>query len=202
MQNRIVKYFLMFSLSFILVPGLQSGTHSPAWAARAEIVNFTITRGKDYVYIDAKLKGAFTSGIKDAIASGVPTTFRYYLELIKPRLLWFDKRSAKRVIQHSVSYDTLKKEYQITLDDGVSPQVRVTRNEEEMKRWMSSLVSVRFLPSMELPSSRKYRIRLKAEMKCIKMPFPLNYLLAYLISFLDFDTPWVTSSIPAAVTKN
>jgi len=203
MQNRIVKYCvtisLFLSLLFILV--LHSGTYSTAWAAKAKIVDFTITRAKDYVYVDAKLKGAFTSGIKDAISSGVPTTFRYYLELFKPRPLWFDKKPANRVIEHTVTYDTLTKEYQVTLDDGVSSQVRVTKDEEVMKGWMASLVSARFLPSRKLPSSgSKYRIRLKAEMKCIKMPFPLNYLLYYPISFFDFDTPWITSPVPAVVS--
>ena len=202
MQNRIVKYCVVVSLflSFLLIPVLQPGTRSVAWAGKAEIVDFTITRAKDYVYVDAKLKGAFTSGIKEAIASGIPTTFRFYLELFKPQQLWFDKKRASLLIQHSVTYDTLTKEYQVTLDDGVSSQVRVTKDEGEMRGWMASLVSVRFIPSRKLPSSgRKYRIRLKAEMKCIKMPFPLNYLLYYPISFFDFDTPWITSSIPAAV---
>ncbi|MEW5802967.1 MAG: DUF4390 domain-containing protein [bacterium] len=199
MQSRIVKRFLMFFIVFHLIPA--SGAQAAGWTARAEIREFSITRGKDYVYIDAKLKGAFTDGINEAIASGIPTTFRYYLELVIPRPLFMDKKPAKRVIQHKVAYDTLKKEYQVILDDGFSSQVRVTKDEEQMKKWMSSLVSVRFLPSQELSlSEEKYLIRLKAEMKCIKMPFPLNYLLYYLISFLDFDTPWITLPIPAAVS--
>ena len=203
MQNRSMKYCLVVFLffSFLLIPVLQSGTHSLAWAGKAEIVDFTITRAKDYIYIDAKLKGPFTSGIKEAIASGIPTTFRYYVELYKPRQLWFDKKKASMLIQHSVTYDTLTKEYRVTLDDGISSQVRVTKDEREMRGWMASLVSVRFAQSWKVPpSGGKYRIRLKAEMKCIKMPFPLNYLLYYPVSFFDFDTPWATSSVPAAVS--
>jgi len=203
MQNRSMKYWVVVSLflSLLLISVLQSGTHSLAWAGKAEIVDFTITRARDYIYVDAKLKGAFTSGIKEAIASGIPTTFRFYLELFKPRQLWFDKKPANRIIQHSVKYDTLTKEYQVTLYDGVSSQVRITKDEGQMRRWMASLISVRFVRSRKVPSSGKnYRIRLKAEMKCIKMPFPLNYLLYLPISFFDFDTPWITSHIPAAVS--
>ncbi|MEW6379368.1 MAG: DUF4390 domain-containing protein [bacterium] len=213
MQDRsklVMKYFggvnryLMAALFLLL---LLPGTHPPAWAFKAEIVDFTITRGKDYIYIDAQVKGAFTSGINEAIASGIPTTFRYYLELVSPRQFWFDKKPYKRLIQHKVEYDTLKKEYQVTLDDGIAPQVRITRDEREMKKWMAGLESFKFLPSQELlPANRNYMVRLKAEMKCIKMPFPLNYsfplnyLLSYLVSFLDVDTSWVTSPIPAAIS--
>jgi len=203
--QRLVKGALTIALFLALVLPLEG--QRPAWAAKAKIVDFTLTRGKDYLYVDAKVKGAFTSGISEAIASGIPTTFKYYLELASPRKLWFDKKPIKRLIQHKVEYDTLKKEYQVTLDDGISPQVKVTRDEEEMKRWMASIESFKFLPAHRLPvKSSKYIVRLKAEMKCIKVPFPLNYsfplnyLLSYLVSFLDVDTSWVAAPIPATVS--
>ncbi|MGA1875060.1 MAG: DUF4390 domain-containing protein [bacterium] len=168
-----------------------------AWASKAEIREFTLSNKHDYVYVGAKLEGAFTEGIREAITSGIPTTFKYYLELVAPRHLWFDRKTNRKVLQYRVAYDTLKKEYEVTIDDGASSQVRVTKSEEEMRRWMTTIDSYRFLDSRKIQPVTRYKVRLKAEMKCIKMPFPLNFLLFY-ISFWDFDTPWVSSPIPRA----
>ena len=193
MHDWIIKYFLPF---FLFLSLFFSASSSMAWFSRAKIVEFTITNN-DYIYINAKVKGAFTEGITEAINSGIPTTFKYYCELKKGHLFWFDKKVLKKLIYHRVEYDTLKKEYKVTIDDEIAPQVKVTKSEEEMRRWMAGIDSLPFLPSQEIQPGKKYKIRLKAEMKCIKMPFPLNYLLSY-ISFWDFDTPWVSSRIPAA----
>ena len=193
MRNWTIKYSLplFLSLFFFVTP-------SSAWFAKAEIIEFTVTNN-DYIYISAKVKGAFTEGITEAINSGIPTTFKYYLELRKHHMFWFDKKVVKKLIQHRVEYDTLKKEYQITIDNEISPQVKVSKDENEMKKWMASIDSLRLIPSKKIHPAKKYQIRLKAEMKCIKMPFPLNYLLSY-ISFWDFDTPWVSSRIPPEST--
>jgi len=194
MHNWTIKYFLplFLSLFFFVTP-------SSAWFSKAKIIEFTITNN-NHIYINAKVKGAFTEGITEAINSGIPTTFKYYLELKKQHLFWFDKKIVKKLIQHRVEYDTLKKEYRVTIDNGISSQVKISRNEEEMKKWMASIDSLRFLPSQKIDPIKKYQIRLKAEMKCIKMPFPLNYLLSY-ISFWDFDTPWVSLRIPPKSTN-
>jgi len=113
MHNWTIKYFLplFLSLFFFVTP-------SSAWFSKAKIIEFTITNN-NYVYINAKVKGAFTEGITEAINSGIPTTFKYYIELRKHHLFWFDKKVVKKLIQHRVEYDTLKKEYRVTIDNGI-----------------------------------------------------------------------------------
>lgn len=188
---------LAFTISLFLFSHLLLCPWS-LFASKAEIVELTVTNKQEYIFIDAKLQGAFTDKINEAISSGIPTTFKYYLELKDPRLLWFDKKIVKKLIKHQVIYDTLKKEYQIIIKGGHSPIVKVTKKEDEMRKWMTSINSFPFVSSKKVAPINKHRIRLKAEMKCIKMPFPLNYLLFY-ISFWDFDTSWVSSPIPEAI---
>ncbi|MBN2373314.1 DUF4390 domain-containing protein [bacterium] len=146
---------------------------------------------QDTVNLDAVLENAFTSDIVDAVSSGASTRFRFLIRVKKNRRLWFDKNIQEYEIYHTVTYDVLKKEYLVTIsypDGSVGNQS--TTEWEEMSQWMSELKSV----AIPLPGIKNrdadYHLSLRAEMKCIRIPFPLNYLLAF-VTLLNFDTPWV-----------
>ena len=70
--------FLFFTLLFIILFFLP--VRVLAWSGKAEIIDFTVSNKNGHIYIDAKLKGAFTREINEAIVSGIPTSFRFYLE--------------------------------------------------------------------------------------------------------------------------
>ena len=181
---------IIYLLFFCLIANLSFYVKS-AEGAKAVLNNVQTTVNQDTVDIDALLEGAFTSDITDAVSSGAPTRFRFLIRFIKNRRLWPDKKIQEFEIHHTVTYDVLKKEYLVTRSypDGTEDNLSTTEW-EEMAQWMSELKSVSILLPEIKNRNANYHLNLRAEMKCIRIPFPLNYLLAF-VALLNFDTPWV-----------
>jgi len=159
-------------------------------------------KDQETIIMDATLEGAFSPDITEAISSGAPTRFRFLIRLMKKRSFWADKKVKEFTLHHTVIYDVLKKEYLSTrsYSEG-SEENFTTESWNEMVHWMSELKSVP-LDVPELKNKQgKYYINIRAEMKCIKIPFPLNYLLAF-VALWNFDTPWVKVPLDAAPQKS
>ncbi len=179
-----ILILLLFSIS-ALPSYVESAEGRKAW-----LENLRVRDSEGSIVIDTKLKGAFTQDITEAVVSGTPTRFKFLIQLRKKRKLWFDKKIREYEISHTVVYDVLKKEYLVTrlYPDG---------NEENlstavwyiMEEWMTELNSIHLAYPEIKDKSVHYFLKIKAEMKCIKIPFPINYLLAF-ISLWNFDTPW------------
>lgn len=136
------------------------------------------------------VKDGFNSDIEEAINSGIPTSFNFRVELDRVRGLWFDKHSGSWRFRHTVKYDTLKEEYEVTLEERGGKVFR-TGDYREMMRLMTTVARYSILPERPLIPGRDYNLRIKAELHTIKMPFLLDYVLFFL-KFLDVETEWYT----------
>ena len=115
---------------------------------------------------------------------------------------WLDDKVEKLTLHNTVIYDVLKKEYIITRSfPGSLEESYTTEDWDEMTKWMSELKSVRFFVPELKDKKDKYYLKIRAEMKCIKIPFPLNYLLAF-VALWNFDTPWVKVPLDANPDKS
>ncbi|MBI5810564.1 MAG: DUF4390 domain-containing protein [Deltaproteobacteria bacterium] len=136
------------------------------------------------------VREAFSRDIEEAIKSGAPTTFTFKVEMNRIRPAWFNEDVARWEFRHTVKYDTLKEEYEITLDES-GPEPTRTKDLNEMKRLMSSGSSIPIETSRPLQKGENYEVRLKAELRTIKLPFLLDYVL-FFVKFWDFETDWHT----------
>lgn len=82
-----------------------------AEAKDAFVVDVVRTSPYDRISVSAAIKGAFTKEIKETIDSGTPTTFTYFLQLKRHRMLVWNETEREVIIKRMVKYDTLKKEY-------------------------------------------------------------------------------------------
>lgn len=67
------------------------------------------------------------------------------------------------------------------------------KNLKELERWMTHLEKVDLGPAKGLDRYTRYYIRVRCEMKSIKLIPPFNYIL-FFVSFWDFDTDWGSST--------
>ena len=70
-----------------------------AFAQDARLTRITVSNTRDHLLLYLKLQGAFTEKMQEAILSGVPATFSYYVSLHRVRSLWFDKELADITIR-------------------------------------------------------------------------------------------------------
>ena len=64
-------------------------------------------------------EGFLTPDVLESLESTKPTTFTYEVEVTKKRIGWFDKTVLRKVVEKTVTYDNLTRQYDvITILDG------------------------------------------------------------------------------------
>ena len=202
-RNKILKLGIFIILAFCVIFGADiTCCVEPSEGAKAKLSKIQAVKIHETVILDATLEGAFNRDITEAVTSGAPTRFRFLIRLMKKRGLWFDKEMKEYIVHHTVAYDVLKKQYLATRSYSQGIEENLTTSDwDEMVQWMSELKAVHFsAPELKDPNA-KYYLRIRAEMKCIKIPFPLNYLLAF-VALWNFDTPWVKVPVDINTEKS
>jgi hypothetical protein len=189
MRFQILRIFALwlFSLPLLYLP-------IAGEAATAKITDIIITQSSGNLLVYATLRDAFTKEIEEGIVNGVATSFTFYLRLIMQRNLWADEEVNSLIVRQTVAYDLLKDEFSFTSQNANQTQTLKTKNFADIRRWMSSLEGVKLTSYQNLKSGNLYYVQIRAEIRSIKLVFPLNILL-FFVSFWDFDTPWSNSAL-------
>ena len=173
---------IIFFISLLSLPKL---TH----AAKATIKEIDLTIKDEFFYVNAILKEGFTNKIKEAVSSGAVAQVLFYINIGKKRGIFFKKTFSKKLITYIVKYDLLKKQYQVIQSvQGKEKKSLTTDNWDEMVLWVSQLRQIEFPLSLIFKDNADH-ISIKAEMKYLRLPFPLNYLFN-ILSLWKFETKW------------
>ena len=159
-------------------------------AQEARLENIIVTNTRDDLLIFLNVEGAFTEKMENAVLSGVPITFSYYINLYSIRNLWFDKKLTDTKITHTLKYNSLKKEFIVRRSWG-NPEPLVVDSFETAKKMVCKIDSVVLIELDKLKKGRQYQIRAKAELNKKTLPFNLHYVL-FFVSLWDFETDWYT----------
>jgi Domain of unknown function (DUF4390) len=120
----------------------------------------------DGVFVSFRAGDAFNDDIERAIATGLEVSFRYNVELRRPRGIWPDGQVARRVVSATVAYDNLTKRYKLTREiDGKIDQTEVSADAEAMRRFMTTFESLRLFELSELEPNDSYYVRVKGVMR-------------------------------------
>ena len=165
-------------------------TATSAIAQEAILTNIKVTNTRDDILIYLDIEGCFNEKSNKAVMSGVSTSFSVYFNLHQVRHLWPDKAIKDRRLTHTSKYDNLKKQFSIDRPWKSGKPV-VTTSFEEAKKMMSKVDGYKMIPIGELEKGRQYRLRTKAEVSKITLPFYLHYVLVF-VSLWDFETDWYT----------
>ena len=135
-------------------------------AEPAEIVELVpVIRGEG-VLVSFRVEEAFSDDIVHAIETGLEVSFRYNVELKRVRRVWFDKKTASRRIQTTVSYDNLTKHYSLTREiDGEIDATEVVDNPEAMRRFMTTFESLLLFDVSSMEPNEEYYLRVNGVMK-------------------------------------
>lgn len=161
-----------------------------AFAQEATLTHIIVTNTRDDLLVYLNVEGAFSDKINEAILSGVPVSFSFFINLDRTRDLWIDKEITEIRVIHRIKYDSLKKEFTIrrSWENG---KPLVTQSFEEAQKLMAEVDSLKVVPLSSLEKGRQYQIRAKAELSKFTLPFYLHYVF-FFMSFWDFETDWYT----------
>ena len=137
-----------------------------AVAQAAESLRVTPIVNDDKVVVSFELADAYTDTIREAIGSGLRTTFSYQLELRTVGTAWFDRTIATVVVSASDQYDNLTRRHTLSRTiDGRVEEVLVTADEETVRKWLTAWGRVPLYQMSRLDPMRDYYVRVSARMR-------------------------------------
>lgn len=148
-----------------LLFGAASGAVLSAHAAGLRIADLTVTNSEESLGIDAVLIGPMPSQMLEALETGIPATVRFTVELWQYNRLWVDRLVATKVIERSVSYDVLTKEYRVQTVKGEERPPHITKTLNEAQRALSALRDPKFVSLATLRPDDLYYVRVRGEVQ-------------------------------------
>lgn len=173
---------IIVAVSLIILP-------VSALSEQARIKNTLITNNKKELLVHFYVDGGFTPKVEEAIKSGISTTFIYKIFLYNKEGESLGFKIASKTISHTIKYDTLRKDYTVTMSEKKAPVV--LQDFRAAKELMARVDSLSLTTLDRLEKDKPYSLQVKAELDTIKLPPPLNYLF-FFVSYWDFKTAWET----------
>jgi len=180
---------LVFSAGAVLM-SLIFLVHIPYAAQDATLSNLIVTNTSNDLLVYLNVEGAFREQTVNAIMSGVPASFSFFIKLYQKRSFWFDKAIADIEITNAIKYNSLKKEYMVKrLWD--SEKTFSTQSLQEAQKFMTEIEGIKIAGLKDLQKGEQYQIRVKAELNKKTLPLYLHHVL-FFVSLWDFETDWYT----------
>jgi len=183
-HKRIKKTKGLFVVALLLLLSLAGSLG----AKQAQIADIIVTNNQDHLLVYFYTKGCFTPEMNKAIMSGIPTTFTFFLELYKPRSFWPNKKLVAVKLNHTIKYDTLREEFQVTLSERGN-QTFILKDFAKAQEMMADVSNIQLIPLKQLERNNQYQLRIKGELNKVTLPLYLHYVL-FFVSLWDFETDW------------
>jgi hypothetical protein len=139
------------------------GTASTAFAQESQMLRVVPLVRDDHVLVSFELAGGLTDEVRDAIQSGLRTTFTYTVELRLDVPAWVDRTISTATVATSVVYDNLTRTHTVVrMLDGRVEEALSTRSEDEVREWLTNLTRFPLFSTTLLEPNRDYYIRVSA----------------------------------------
>ena len=188
MKNRLVFTILA---AMLCVAGVLPATASANPFIRdVRIIDMTVTNHPTDLMLSFKVDGAFKENLEEAVLSGAPTTFSFFIIVSEFRGIMLDKKILQVNLSHTIKYNNLKNDFTIkrSWEDN---KPLTTESFDQAKQWMSDITDLRLMPLSHLQKGGHYKIKAKAELEKVTLPLFLNYIF-FFVSLWDFETDWQT----------
>jgi hypothetical protein len=115
------------------------------------------------VLVSFEVADGYADDVRDAISSGLRTTFSYDVELRMIVRGWVDRTIATAVIGVSDQYDNLTRRHRLVRTvDGRVAESMVTEDETMVKQWLTTQAQLPLCDTSKLDPNRDYYVRVSA----------------------------------------
>ncbi len=156
----------------------------------ANIADILITTSKTHLLLFSTIKNSFTPEMLEGVRNGIPITFDFFIELDEVNNNWPDTTLVEITIRHTLKYNQLKEEYQVTLQERDNKTITTDSIDEAMDL-MAELNGLRIINRSELTPDASYALQVKAKLAEKTLPMNMHYIVPF-ISLWDFETDWRT----------
>ena len=129
----------------------------------AQIIRVAPLARDGQILVSFEFADAYDAAIREAIGSGLTTTFSYDIRLRRAKPLWFDTTVDSTTMSVEVRYDNLTRRFQMSrLVKGRVEESRVTEVEAEVRLWMTRFEYVPLFSTTPLEPNSEYYLRVEA----------------------------------------
>ena len=137
---------------------------SGAVGRAAETLRIVPISSGNSVVVSVELADGYTDEVRQAIASGLRTTFTYTIDL---RMLvpgWVDRTVATSTVSISDQYDNLTRRHTLSrVVDGRIDDSLVTEDDGTVRQWLTTLTRLPIVRTTRLDANRDYYVRISAQ---------------------------------------
>ena len=135
----------------------------PAASADLRISDFDVFLNDHEVTVHFVLLDAVPFAFTEGIRSGIPTQYRYTVELWQYNRLWPDSLLIRKVIERQLDYNVVAKEFKVTALRGETRQPYLTRELHDAQRVISEVRGVKLTPATAVDPKEILYVRVQAE---------------------------------------
>ena len=157
-------------------------------AQDAFIKDVVLTNSSKNLLLYFAVENAFTPEMEDAVRNGIPATFTFFVEIHRHRKAWLDQEIVSMTFDHTLSYDNLKEEYRIKIDDKKNKEI-VTKSLAEAKAHMVEVNGLAVVSLGFLKAGEEYTLNVKARLAEKTLPLYFHYLIPFW-KLWHFETDW------------
>lgn len=130
----------------------------------AETLRIVPIASGEQVVVSVELSDAYTDDVRQAIASGLRTTFTYNIDL---RMLvpgWVDRTVATSTVSLSDHFDNLTRRHTLSrVVDGRTDETIVTEDDAAVRQWLTTVTRLPIIRTAKLDPARDYYVRISAQ---------------------------------------
>ena len=113
------------------------------------------------VVVSLELANGYTEEVREAISTGLRTTFTYEIDLRMNVAGWVDRTIATAVVSVSDQYDNLTRRHSLQrVVDGHIVESLVTEDEAVVRQWLTTLTRLPLCDTNTLDPSRDYYVQI------------------------------------------
>jgi hypothetical protein len=118
----------------------------------------------DQVVVSVELADGYNDQVRQAIASGLRTSFTYSIELRMIVPGWVDRTVATSIVALSDQYDNLTRRHSLSrVIDGREDDKLVTEDDGVARQWLTTLTRLPIIRTSRLDPARDYYVRISAQ---------------------------------------
>lgn len=178
---------LLLLLSLFLPPGNSAFADTDK---KVQITDITLTTSTTHLLLFSIIKNEDQDKLIQALHNGIPMEYNFFMELFHIQEKWADENIAHIEYSHTLKYDALKEQYQVTLEEQKNRVLLFTDLTEALET-MNEMNGIKVVDLSAMIPDAAYKLRIKADLYKKTLPMNLHYVIPF-ISLWDMDTDWHT----------
>lgn len=188
MRQPLVLITLLWTIMLLAAaPLAATGTADTDEVGFSEVV---VNTSDTHLLLYATIANAFSEEMVAGLRSGVPIDFSYFVELHRKHPTAAREQLVKLEFRHTLSYDTLKDNFKVELEEFGS-RVLTFADLEKAQQTMAEVNGLKILELSQLLPGSAYQLRIRADLFKQTLPLSLHYVMPF-VSWWDRKTDWYT----------